>query len=299
MTAHHYQIPAPPPPQVQFGLKTILAITTAFSLLFAAGYWFGAAGYVGFFVIAAFCVTLLNPRMQLVDRLIACCAIVVVVALLLPAFQPMTCTFDPRSQCSHNLKQIGLGLLNYNDVYRCFPPAYVSDKNGKRMHSWRVLILPFMEQKALYDRYDFNEPWNGPHNSKLAKEMPAVFRCPSDTANPGTMTNYVAIVGPETIWQPDQGTTFKEIEDGSSQTIAVVEMAGAGIDWMAPRDLPFSAVAKGINPKQGLGMSSEHPGAVIALFADGHTQTIQERLPLELLKALCTKAGGETIGEDY
>jgi prepilin-type processing-associated H-X9-DG protein len=167
------------------------------------------------------------------------------------------------------------------------------------MHSWRVLILGFIEHKPLYDRYDFNEPWDGPNNSKLAKEMPPVFACPSDTANPGTMTDYVAIVGPETIWQPDHGTTFKEISDGSSNTIAVVEASGAGINWMEPRDLPFSAVAKGLNPKQGIGISSHHPGAVIAVFADGHTQTIQQNISAKLLKAICTKAGGETIGEEF
>src|SRR6185437_16399328 len=129
-------------PQIQFGLKTILAITTGFALLFAAGYWFGEAGYVGFLVIAAFCLAIFSPRIQLVERLMICCAIVVVLALFLPAIE------QPRgdgrkSQCNNNLKQVGLGLQNYNDIYKCFPPVYTTDENGKPMHSWRVLILPF------------------------------------------------------------------------------------------------------------------------------------------------------------
>jgi prepilin-type processing-associated H-X9-DG protein len=217
--------------------------------------------------------------------------------MLLPAIQ------QPRrgrgSPCTNNLKQLGLALQNYNDVFKCFPPAFTTDENGKPKHSWRVLILPFIEQKALYDRYDFNEPWNGPHNSQLAKEMPAVFRCPNDKANPGTMTDYVAVVGPETIWQPDHCTKFDEIKDGSSQTIAVIEASGAKVNWMEPRDLSFAALDQGINPKQGPGISSMHPGAAIAVFADGHTQTIQENISLETLKALFTKAGGEEIDEEY
>jgi prepilin-type processing-associated H-X9-DG protein len=204
-----------------------------------------------------------------------------------------------RSQCTNNLKQIGLGLQNYADVYRCFPPAYTTDAAGKPMHSWRVLILPFIEQQALYKRYDFNEPWDGPNNSLLAKEMPIVFHCPADKANPGTLTDYVAIVGPETIWQANRGATFDEVTDGSSNTIAVVEATGLGVNWMEPRDLPFSAVANGINPKQGPGMASQHPGAVIAVFADGHTQTIQQNLSRKLLRAICTKDGCEEIDAEF
>jgi prepilin-type processing-associated H-X9-DG protein len=290
------------PRPLQFGLKTILAITAGFALLFASGSWFGVPGYALFFLLAGLAAVFAFSRdfdVFALSLALYLCFISVMCCGAFPLLDWGSRVPARRSQCVNNLKQIGLGLQNYADVYGCFPPVCVTDENGKPMHSWRVLILPFIEHKPLYDKYDFNEPWNGRNNSKLAKEMPNVFRCPSDAASPAAMTNYLAVVGPETIWQPDHGTTFKEIEDGPSHTIAVVEATGAGIPWMEPRDLPFSAVSKGINPKQGLGISSQHPGAAIALFADGHTQTIQERLPLELLKAICTKAGGEEIDGDY
>jgi prepilin-type processing-associated H-X9-DG protein len=291
------------PRPLQFSLKTIMAITAGFALLFASGSWFGVPGYLFFLLLAGlaavfafsrdFDVFVASLALYLFFISVMCCG---VFPLLLDSGSRGA---TRRSQCTNNLKQIGLGLQNFHDVYGCFPPACITDKNGKPMHSWRVLILPFIEQKALYDKYDFNEPWDGPNNSKLAKEMPPIFGCPSDTANPGILTDYVGIVGPETIWQPDQGTTFKEISDGSSHTIAVVEASGAGINWMAPQDLPFSAISKGLNPKQGIGMSSHHPGAAVALFADGHTQTIQENISARFLKAICTKAGGETIDGDF
>ena len=266
--------------------------------MFASGWWFGFIGYVGFFVLAAIITLIVNPQMQHLEKLVLGVAILVIVGLFWPAVHEGR-KANQRSQCTSHLKQLGLGLQNYNDVYKCFPPVYTTDANGKPMHSWRVLILPFIEQQALYAKYDLNEPWDGPHNSQLAKFMPPAFRCPSDDANPGTTTDYVAVIGPETIWQPDRSTTFAEITDGSSNTIAVIEASGAGIHWMEPRDLSFAAVAKGINPKQGQGISSHHSGAAIAMFADGHSQTIEESIPLETLKALFTKAGGEKLDGDF
>ncbi len=291
-----------PPQPLQFGLKTILAITAAFAALFAAGAWFGINGFFGFLLLAALAAIFFEPRMRFGDRFVWATLLLLLTGCLwplLPARVPYDHVVSRRSQCINNLKQIGLGLQNYADAYGCFPPAYLTDENGKPMHSWRVLILPFLAQQALYDQYDFNEPWNGPHNSLLAKPMPSIFRCPSGTANKGATTNYVAIVGPETMWQADHGAKFSEIKDGTPMTIAVVEAAGAKINWMEPRDLPFSAVLQGINAKQGGGIASAHPGVVIALFADGHTQTLSETTPIDVLKALCTKAGGEEIQNGF
>ena len=84
-----------------------------------------------------------------------------------------------RSTCKNNLKQIGLALHNYHDRYQSFPPAFVADENGKPMHSWRVLLLPYLDQADLYARYNFNEPWNGPNNLKLGDEIPEVYGCPN------------------------------------------------------------------------------------------------------------------------
>ena len=96
--------------------------------------------------------------------------------------------------------QILLALHNYHSEYNALPPAYVADANGKPMHSWRVLILPYMEQSALYNRYKFNEPWNGPNNITLLNSMPSIFACPSRFSNPTNLTSYVAVTGPGTMF---------------------------------------------------------------------------------------------------
>jgi len=87
----------------------------------------------------------------------------ILVALLLPAVQSAR-EAARRAQCSNNLKQIALAFHNYHDTYRTFPPAYIPDEDGNPKHSWRVLILPFLEQRALYEQYNFDEPWDSPNN---------------------------------------------------------------------------------------------------------------------------------------
>jgi hypothetical protein len=211
-------------------------------------------------------------------------------------------TASRRSQCSFNLKQIGLALHNYHDKFGCFPPAYVADENGRLIHSWRVLILPFLEQTPLYNAYRFDEPWDGPNNKKLADTILYVYNCPSDdhggTPNASTMTNYVAIVGPETAWPGTSTTTIRDLSDGTASTLLVVEVANSGIHWMEPRDLHVLQMAPTINAKSGQGISSRHTGCACVLFADGSTRYIPDSLSADDLRALLTAHAGDT-STDY
>jgi hypothetical protein len=146
-------------------------------------------------------------------------------------------------QCSNNLKQIALALHNYHDVYGSFPPAYVADSDGRPMHSWRVLLLPFLEEQPLLGQYSFDEPWDGPNNRKLLDRMPKVFACPSAakdaTGKPTFTTSYVAVVGPKTAWPGSSPRSFKEFKDGVSNTALVLEHNDSNILWLEPRDLAF------------------------------------------------------------
>ena len=166
------------------------------------------------------------------------------------------------------------------------------------MHSWRVLILPFAEHKALYDAYRFDEPWDGPNNRKLHNQYPAYFCCPSGNAKqPKGETNYVAVVGPETMWPDGKATKCSDIKDGTSSTLMVVEVANSGIHWMEPRDLHIVQMPMAISPPRGQGISSAHPHVALGLYADGHTYPLTNTTPPNILRALLTPAGGETIGD--
>ncbi|MFH1269123.1 MAG: DUF1559 domain-containing protein [Planctomycetota bacterium] len=101
-----------------------------------------------------------------------------------------------RTQCSNNLRQIGIAMLNYHDTYGSYPPAYIPDEKGQPKHSWRVLLLPFLEQQTLYDQYDFDRPWDSPENAALGNLMPEAYRCPSDTLSAFSETSFAMIVGP-------------------------------------------------------------------------------------------------------
>ena len=227
-----------------------------------------------------------------------CAVIGILTALLLPAVQAAR-EAARHNLCNNRIKQIELAILNYHEAYKSFPPAYIADANGKPMHSWRVLILPFLEEIAVYKQYDFNEPWDGPNNSQLAGMIADIYRCPSDAGAPGsTETNYVAVVGPETFWPGDHGVRIGDIKDGTSNTINIVEVIDSGVQWMEPRDLTLDQALRGINqnlPKPNL--SSHHPGGAMVGYADGHVSFLDEGTPPQLLRSLLTKDGREPVSD--
>lgn len=206
-------------------------------------------------------------------------------ALLLPAIQSAP---GPRRrpQCANNLKCIGIALQNYHDVHGCFPPAYIADETGKPMHSWRVLILPYMEQKFLYDQYRFDEPWDGPNNSKLAPTIMRWYACPSDSTKSPTETSYVAVVGPGTVWPGEEQMAMQDFADGTGNVLLLVEVHNSGIHWMEPRDLHVTQMPMMINPSQGLGISSGHPNGASVLFADGSVRYFPSDTPPAVLRSL-------------
>lgn len=208
-----------------------------------------------------------------------------------------------RHECQYHLKHIGIALHNYHDRYGSFPPAYIADEKGRPMHSWRVLLLPFLEEGDLYKQYDFSEPWDGPNNSKLAAQIPRVYRCPSDSrsASPAD-TNYFAVLGDRSFWQGAKTVCMADVTDGLSNTLAVVESHGAGINWMEPRDLHILQMPAAINPLNGQGICSCHNQRdkgrgefAHVLFADGSVHQLDNTTPPQTIEAMLTIAGGETF----
>jgi hypothetical protein len=236
--------------------------------------------------------------------------IVALTLFIIALFWLLTPTLGPhresarRTYCQNNLRRITLALHNYHDVYKSFPPAYVADETGKPMHSWRVLILPFLEQKALYDLYRFDEPWDGPNNRQLAAMAMKMklFECPSD-GNAGTgQTSYVAVVGPGTAWPGAKSISLSDIQDGSSNTIHIVEVHHSGIHWMEPRDLDASQMPMTINARRAAkgaspGISSGHTGVAQAARADSSVFVIPDDSPPATVRAMLTIAGGEPVDE--
>lgn len=212
-----------------------------------------------------------------------------------------------RPPCKNNLKQIGLALHNYHDAYKSFPPAFVLGPDDKPWHSWRVLILPFLEEEPLWKKYRFDEPWNGPNNSKLLKERPEVFACRSFDSGPWvpkTDTTYVAVVGPQTVWTGASSIQVADVADGTSNTVFVIEVRDAGIQWLAPDDLTFEEANQRPRGTKGRHPSSIHftegdtdHGGLQVLMGDGTVKFVNFDIAPEIWKALLTRAGGEKVND--
>ena len=177
-----------------------------------------------------------------------------------------------------------------------YRPAYIADESGKPMHSWRVLVLPFIEQQALYERYDFDEPWDSPANLALAQTVIPAFRCPSDAVASGPETNYVMIVGPGTLYDGEESTSMRNIKDGTSNTIMFVEVVGSGINWLEPRDLDIEQLSFQINAPGGQGIQSSHPGGANVAFCDGSVRFLSETIDPQTLQNLITIDDGNPVG---
>jgi hypothetical protein len=293
-------IDAAAPSPFQFTLRQLLLLTVACAFgLAIAFHW----GFVGF-VVCYFAACALAMLWGLHSRSIVWAeggTVMMIVGLVISCLMPAvndTRTPSRRSQCSNHLRQIGISLQNYHDTYGSFPPVHIADSKGQPIHSWRVLILPFMEQQALYDRYRFDEPWDGPNNRKLHNEIMHVYCCPScPKGQPKTDTSYVAVIGPNTVWPGSKATKFTDLSDGTSNTIMVVETFNSGIHWMEPRDLHMTQMPLVVNPQQGQGISSDHPNVALAVFADGHTSALTSKTPPDILRRLLTIADGEPIGD--
>jgi hypothetical protein len=219
----------------------------------------------------------------------------VAVALLLPAVQASR-EAARRMQSSNNLKQLALAVHNYHDVYRTLPPAYSVDKDGKPLLSWRVHILPFIEQQALYEQFKLDEPWDSEHNKKLIAKMPEALRSPNSTAAAGK-TNYLGVGGMGGIFSPPaiaggraKGISFAQVPDGLSNTVMMVEASDdLAVEWTKPQDF----VPNEKDPHKGLvGLRAE--GFLVAI-ADGSVRMISKSIDAEILRRLLIRNDGQVI----
>ncbi len=199
-----------------------------------------------------------------------------------------------RAQSVNNLKQIGLACFNYQSANNNFPAAVLRGGKDKSIpYSWRVAILPYIEQQELYNQYNFDEPWDGPNNRKLIDKMPVIYAHPGADGSPSSRshTTYFVFTGPSTAVGAGDEPQIQKITDGTSNTIMAVE-AKREIPWTKPEDIPFDPKA----PLPGLGGFT--PDGFNALFADGSVRYIKKSINPSVLKALITRDGGEVVSSD-
>ncbi|HEY2251385.1 MAG TPA: DUF1559 domain-containing protein, partial [Planctomycetaceae bacterium] len=227
-------------------------------------------------------------------------------AMLLPAIAKAR-QAATRTQSINNLKQLGLAMHNYASVNNTFPPAVLYGPDGKTPYSWRIALLPYLDQAALYGQYDKNEPWDGPNNKLVLAKMPVLFRDTGDPAD-STFSSYYVLTGPSTIFFGKEGCKIQEITDGLSNTLMIVE-AKRDIPWTKPEDIPYAAdVAAGDAPSRAVSryitnaalpkLGGHHPDIFLAELGDGSVRALPQKIDPAFLRSLMTRDGGEVIDWD-
>jgi beta-lactamase regulating signal transducer with metallopeptidase domain len=192
-----------------------------------------------------------------------------------------------RIRAINSLKQLLLALHNYQDANGHFPPVATRTRDGKPALSWRVLVLPYLEQNDLFNQFHLDEPWDSEHNRPLIGKMPELFR--SHDAAQGD-TRFRAVGGERTIWGKPEGASMVDITDGTSNTVALIESKHV-IPWTAPDE----------STGDGGDAGSAHPEirqileeGVIAGMADGSVRALRPRT-FDDWKALCSRAWVQSV----
>ncbi len=222
----------------------------------------------------------------------------IMVALLLPAINAARSA--ARSNVSkNNLSQLGLSLTSYRMAHgNRFPPAYVADASGKPLYSWRVELLPYMDRKDLYDRFDKTKASDSPENKPISDLVLDTFHNPSEQSSGTSLTDYVAVVGRDTVFMPP-GKPVSNVTDGESNTIAIVEIRNSKIHWAEPDDLSFNSMSMNVNDPNKPSISSSAYMEANVLYVDGHVKTLRKETSPQTVRAMLTRNGGEKISPEF
>lgn len=198
-----------------------------------------------------------------------------------------------RATSSDNLKRLALAVHAYLTEHNDKLPTDITDKDGKVLLSWRVRLLPYLEQAELFKQFKLDQAWDSEANKKLLAKMPAVFSSPRVRVKLPGHTVYQGFAGPGSVFEPGKELRILSITDGTSNTILAVESSLA-VAWTKPVDLPF-------DEKKDLPDIGKAYGAKpLAVLCDGSVRTLDlTTLSATTLKAAITRAGGEVLGSDW
>jgi prepilin-type N-terminal cleavage/methylation domain-containing protein/prepilin-type processing-associated H-X9-DG protein len=209
--------------------------------------------------------------------------VIAIIAILAALVLPGVRSAGPaarRTQCLNRIRNIVLALDNYKDKYQVFPPAYTVDAKGRPLHSWRTLILPYLDEKALYERIDLSKPWNDPANAKLGEKPLLIYTCP-EARCPENCTTYLALVTPLSCLRPGKSSDLSEFAE-SAKIPAVIEVDSKhAVPWMSPQDAG-EELWLSFGPKADL----PHAGGSLVAFADGHAAFVSADLTIDERRAM-------------
>ncbi len=224
--------------------------------------------------------------------------VVVLVVLSMPSTQLAQATAKQQA-CAGNLARIGQAMLDYHDDHGHFPPAYIAAADGTPRHSWRVLLLPYLGENALYRNYDMSSSWDNPQHAWQVSPMPDIYHCPDDTfSNSSIETSYLVVSGQGCVFDGAKTTQLSDITDGPGNTILLVEVAACSQNWLEPKDLDRATVPLALNSGAAREIGSYHPaGGAHAVMADGTVRWLGNLTSSQVLNALLSIDAGDTVAE--
>ncbi|NUQ62511.1 MAG: DUF1559 domain-containing protein [Pirellulales bacterium] len=282
----------------QFALSSMFAGFLLLALSFSVFGVFGVAVGPALLGIVVYVRSAKSPGQALGRLALASLGLLLLSCLIVPAVAAVAVRAEVRrSLCGLYLHQIHGALCNYRDSYVRLPPVEQRDSSGKPMHSWRVLVLPFVDEENLYRQYDFSEPWDGPKNRNLAgspgtaPSAPFLYQCPSaGAAFPPSTTSYLAVVGPDGDWL-DQ-----DVPGPRENPVRVIEVYNSDTTWMERRDISLEELCRPSSGSKSVSISSNHqepsgffhdaqPMGAQAVFADGSVRLIPSGVSADVLRA--------------
>ncbi len=186
-----------------------------------------------------------------------------------------------QAQRARNLKRLYVALVCYAEKYGGLPPSHTTDAFGKPMHSWRVLLLPFLDRESVYSRIDLNQPWDSPANRRIMEEMPECYRSPLETGPRGTTADYFAVVGPHAPWWSAEQS--KPWNTGGSDEVMLIEVVGSKTPWMEPRDPTLEELLDMLRPDRGKSADSSCEADIMYLTVSGDVRIVDPKADRESL----------------
>ncbi len=195
---------------------------------------------------------------------------------------------------SQHLRQIGLAMHNYHDTHTQLP-AFSKSENGKPLLSWRVMVLPYLEQFALYNEFKLDEPWDSPHNKSLIGRMPDIFKSPGVKSSKPGMTTYQTVMGDDTIFEANGGkVSFRDVGDGLANTAMVIDASPEfETIWTKPGDLmPDTA-------KIRKALEDRFKNGGLILLTDGSVRQLRKGLDDAAIMNMFSRNDGQVIGDVF
>lgn len=230
--------------------------------------------------------------MNLIELLVVVSIIATLAALILPGIRSSS-TSTYRAHCRLNLRNISLAVQSYATDYGVLPPVCTVDDQGRPLHSWRTLLLPYLDQQALYDTIDLSKPWDDPVNTPARETSLEIFRCLASNEVADTMTTYHAVSGPDACFRQGAPRDHSLLTDGTNDTAMLVDVSGdLAVPWMAPEDagLEFLHRFDGNVTPEGLG----HLGGTNVAMTDGSVRFILVGITPEERDAMISVAREDT-----